>query len=33
MQMLVTNRRTRFLLDASGLGFAFALIALVAQSA
>jgi hypothetical protein len=33
MQFLVTNRRTRLLMDATGLGFAFALIALVAQSA
>jgi len=31
--MLVMNRRTRLLLDATGLGFAFALIAIVAQSA
>ena len=33
MQFLVTNRRTRLLMDMSGLGFAFGLIALVAQSA
>ena len=33
MQFLVSNRRTRFLMDLTGLGFAFGLIALVAQSA
>jgi hypothetical protein len=33
MQFLVSSRRTRLVLDASGLGFAFALIALVSQSA
>jgi hypothetical protein len=33
MQMLVTNRRTRFAMNASGLLFAFSLIALVSQSA
>jgi hypothetical protein len=32
MQMLVTNRRTRFVLNASGLMFAFSLIAIVSQS-
>jgi len=33
MQILVSSRRTRVIMDATGLGFAFALIALVAQSA
>lgn len=33
MQFLVSKRRTRFFLDATGLGFAFGLIAIVAQSA
>ena len=31
--MLVSSRRARLLMDASGLAFAFGLIALVAQSA
>jgi len=33
MQFFVSRRRTRILMDASGLAFAFGLIALVAQSA
>jgi hypothetical protein len=33
MQFLVSNRRTRVLMDASGLAFAFGLILLVSQSA
>jgi hypothetical protein len=33
MQMLVTKRRTRVLMDASGFAFAFGLILAVAQSA
>jgi hypothetical protein len=33
MQFLVSSRRTRALMDATGLAFAFGLIALVAQSA
>jgi hypothetical protein len=33
MQMLVTNRRARALMDASGFAFALGLIALVSQSA
>jgi len=33
MQFLVSNRRTRVLMDVTGLAFAFGLIALVAQSA
>jgi hypothetical protein len=33
MQFLVSNRRTRVLMDASGLAFAFGLIVLVSQSA
>jgi len=33
MQFLVTSRRTRVLMDASGLAFAFGLILVVAQSA
>ena len=33
MQLLVSKRRTRVLMDASGFAFAFGLIALVAQSA
>jgi len=33
MQFLVSNRRTRLLMDATGLAFAFGLIAIVAQSA
>jgi hypothetical protein len=32
MQFLVTNRRTRVAMNASGLLFAFSLIALVSQS-
>jgi hypothetical protein len=32
MQMLVTKRRTRVLMDASGFAFALGLIAIVAQS-
>jgi hypothetical protein len=32
MQILFSNRRTRLAMDASGLLFAFSLIALVAQS-
>ena len=33
MQFLVSKRRTRLLMDASGLAFAFGLIVAVAQSA
>ena len=33
MQFLTSSRRTRVLMDATGLAFAFGLIALVAQSA
>jgi hypothetical protein len=33
MQMLVTSRRARALMDASGFAFALGLIALVSQSA
>jgi hypothetical protein len=33
MQFLVTNRRTRLAMNASGLLFAFSLIALVSHSA
>jgi hypothetical protein len=33
MQMLVTKRRVRVLMDASGFAFALGLIALVSQSA
>jgi hypothetical protein len=33
MHFLVSSRRTRFLMDATGLAFAFGLIAIVAQSA
>jgi len=33
MQLLVSNRRTRLLMDATGLAFAFGLILAVAQSA
>jgi hypothetical protein len=33
MQSIFTNRRARLLMDASGLAFAFSLIALVSQSA
>jgi hypothetical protein len=32
MQFLVSNRRTRVLMDATGFVFAFGLIALVAQT-
>jgi hypothetical protein len=31
--LILSSRRTRLLMDATGLGFAFGLIALVAQSA
>ena len=33
MQFLVSNRRTRVLMDATGLAFAFGLILAVSQSA
>jgi hypothetical protein len=33
MQLMVSNRRTRTLMNATGLAFAFGLIAIVAQSA
>ena len=33
MQFLVSSRRTRFLMDATGIAFAFGLILAVAQSA
>ena len=33
MHMLVSKRRTRVLMDASGFAFAFGLIAIVSQSA
>jgi hypothetical protein len=33
MQFLVSNRRTRLLMDATGIAFAFGLILAVAQSA
>jgi hypothetical protein len=33
MQFLVTNRRVRVLMDASGFAFALGLIAIVSQSA
>ena len=33
MQFLVTNRRVRVIMDASGFAFALGLIALVSQSA
>jgi hypothetical protein len=33
MQFLVTNRRTRALMDVSGFAFALGLIAIVSQSA
>jgi hypothetical protein len=33
MQFIVSNRRTRVLMDVSGFSFALALIAIVSQSA